>query len=353
MPNTIGILFYGSPGNTASGNVASGNEQVGIRIDGATGTNNLVTGNVAGLDANAAQALPNGADGLFLSDAPGNLIVGNIATGNRSVGIHVAGEGANGNAVQGNLVGAAPDGSEPGNSLVGVYLDDAPRNLIGGLTPGTGNLIAGSGRIGIQISGRSAVGNVILGNTLRDNGPVGISSENAGANVILTQGPLANVVVGSPTPFQPVPTPGPAAPVLTTIAQGNSITGLVLAFDASISPTRARDRRAYRVDVLDLRGRRVGRVLIRAVVFDDETHAATLIFARAVPSNRLYRLTALGTGPRALTDAAGNGLDGAGTGGSGTDFARRFGGLAPVGSALAGRSLPRFRRLSVASGRSS
>jgi hypothetical protein len=58
---------------------------------------------------------------------------GNVISGNLSVGVQFLGPGATGNRVQGNLIGTDATGTAAvGNVLDGVFLDDAPGNLIGG-----------------------------------------------------------------------------------------------------------------------------------------------------------------------------------------------------------------------------
>lgn len=122
--NAAGVSIQNSAGNVVGGtvaaarNVISGNESVGVTVNyEATATANVISGNFIGTNAAGSAAIPNGT-GVYLSDAPGNT-VGGLAPGSRNViagsmnpgfGIGIAYEAANGNLVQGNFVGIAADG---------------------------------------------------------------------------------------------------------------------------------------------------------------------------------------------------------------------------------------------------
>src|SRR5262249_23068179 len=68
---------------------------------------------------------------------------------------------------------------------VGVYLlDGSTNNLIGGLAPGAGNLIAGNTRRGVLIQGDASAGNTVSGNSIFANGGLGIDLGGDFANGI-------------------------------------------------------------------------------------------------------------------------------------------------------------------------
>src|SRR6185295_4054625 len=108
--------------------------------------------------------------GVFVNDAPGNVIGGttglasNIISGNGSVGIRISGVHASGNVVRGNLIGTDATGLvKVPNVDAGIFILNAPNNVIG--SPGAGrNVISGNGIVGLQIFGPSAAGNRVLGN---------------------------------------------------------------------------------------------------------------------------------------------------------------------------------------------
>ena len=74
---------------------------------------------------------------------------------------------ASGNLVQGNKIGTNAGGTAAiPNGRDGIFINDAPNNMIGGTAAGAGNLISGNGSVGIQLFGTLTRGNVIQGNAL-------------------------------------------------------------------------------------------------------------------------------------------------------------------------------------------
>ncbi|HEX2907336.1 MAG TPA: choice-of-anchor Q domain-containing protein [Phototrophicaceae bacterium] len=70
-----------------------------------------------------------------------------------------------GNTIQGNYIGTNVSGTAAfPNVQEGIYLDNAPNNLIGGTTDQARNLISGNTESGISISGANSVGTIIRGN---------------------------------------------------------------------------------------------------------------------------------------------------------------------------------------------
>jgi uncharacterized repeat protein (TIGR01451 family) len=353
--NTIGVLVDGASvnaigGNSANlGNVISGNFQVGVRIDGSSEIQ--VAGNLIGLDASGEKPLGNALNGVFLNNAQNNTIggptagSGNIIANSGQVGINVGGTNARDNLIVGNFVGVTRGGSVQGNGQDGIFLSDAPTNTIGGTTPGSGNFVAGFSQAGIQIAGRFAVGEIILGNTVRSAGTaIGISAENGAANTIPTHGPGANDVTGGVAGVLSVPGFGPAVAGVSTSGNAQTITAVVIAFNGPLNPRRANDKHAYRIDVLNVHGHRVGGVVIASAMYDG-INSVTLTLAGPISSLKAYRVVVSGHGPHAITDTLGRKLDGAGTGGSGSDFTGRFGALTVKAGAIARRSVATFGRV--------
>lgn len=124
IPNTSGVSIQIAAGCVVGGtvaaarNVISGNESVGVTVNyDETANNNVISGNYIGTNAAGTAAIPNGT-GIYLSDAPNN-VVGGLAAGSRNVisgsmnpgfGVGIAYENASGNMVQGNFIGVAVDG---------------------------------------------------------------------------------------------------------------------------------------------------------------------------------------------------------------------------------------------------
>ncbi len=155
------------------GNVLSGNGFTGIRIFGTLATGNVVLGNRIGTNPSGTSALANLYDGIFVNGAPGNTIggtdpgSGNLVSGNGEVGIQLFGSSATGNLVEGNFVGTDVQGERPiPNGLDGIFINNAPANQIGGTNPGALNLISGNRSVGLQLFNRGTTRNVVQGNLI-------------------------------------------------------------------------------------------------------------------------------------------------------------------------------------------
>jgi uncharacterized repeat protein (TIGR03803 family) len=166
--NSDGVeIVSGANHNTIGGttdlarNLISGNSLNGVKIAGATTTANVVEGNYIGTTATGDAAVPNGGNGVLISNSPGNLVGGSagareVISGNNGDGVLIVGTLASGNLVQGNYIGtsylgtaAIPNvvrGVEVFNgasgNTIGVYLDSS------GVLQGAGNVIAGNGTSG-------------------------------------------------------------------------------------------------------------------------------------------------------------------------------------------------------------
>jgi hypothetical protein len=168
IPLVIGGAIPGA-GNLISGNTDIGVELLGPQITNLSGTNNVVQGNLIGLST-AGGTLGNGT-GIFVNNSPNNLIgggtprpgtgPGNVISGNSQTGIQVFGQLSVGNAIQGNAIGtnATADGfptdgfeGAPQAQTIGVLINGGSGDLVGGLSPGVGNVISGN-IVGIQVSG--------------------------------------------------------------------------------------------------------------------------------------------------------------------------------------------------------
>ncbi len=238
LPNSgSGIFINDSAGNTiggtvvAAGNVVSGNTQNGILILGAGSNNNIVQSNYIGTDVTGTVALGNTVFGVNLALASNNTIGGNtpaarnVISGN-STGIRFSGAVNTGNVVQGNFIGTDKDGTGAlGNAGDGiVFVGSANGNMIGGTTPGVGNVISGNGDrgiefqasagpnnrvegnlIGIDVTGTSAIGNTSNGILVQANGMIiGGTVEGAGnvisgnaSGITITNGASGNLVQGN------------------------------------------------------------------------------------------------------------------------------------------------------------
>ena len=213
-----GVSIVDAPNNTVGGttsaarNVISGNSAFGVEIIFAGSTGNLVQGNYIGTDVNGAVALSN-SEGVFIDAAPNNTIGGttagarNVISGNTNNGASINGSGATGNLVQGNYIGTDPTGTAAlGNGNAGVLVGNvgnAANNTIGGTTAGARNVISGNfegvtivddglgaggnvvqgNYIGTDVTGTSAIGNVVGVLLLASGNTIGGTSTGAGNTI--------------------------------------------------------------------------------------------------------------------------------------------------------------------------
>ncbi|MGN6644490.1 MAG: hypothetical protein ACTHKU_15970, partial [Verrucomicrobiota bacterium] len=175
----------------------------GIRIQGA-GTN-VIAASYLGTDASGTNSLGNSEAGIYLFQSSGNLIGGTTAAARNVISANLHGiaiennSSASGNCIQGNYIGVNAAGTKRlGNLNNGIYLIGAPGNLIGGLLPGSGNLISGNGLSGIFLNGTAATGNAIQGNFIGTDftGTFTISNRLDGVTI---SGAPGNTVGGTAT----------------------------------------------------------------------------------------------------------------------------------------------------------
>jgi titin len=214
-----------SPGNTiggtqgGAGNLISGNVQDGIFLDGSflagsTAANNLVQGNFIGTTASGTSGLGNGRAGVGVSGAPGNTIggavagAGNLVSGNSNQGIYLLGTATTGNLIQGNKIGTDVNGTAGlGNATIGIYLDRALTNTIGGSLPGAGNLISDNRNWGIYMINNASwntfqgnlIGTTINGLTGLGNGYAN-SDDTSGFHAVELQPGCHDNIIGGASP---------------------------------------------------------------------------------------------------------------------------------------------------------
>jgi hypothetical protein len=177
LPNGYGIYVNDQVtiGGTepGAGNVISGNSSSGIYLNN---RNSIVQGNFIGTDAAGLGPLANSAQkGIVIGDSY-NLIGGsqptaaNVISGN-STGVQIGGSSSSppeGNKIQGNFIGADRSGNNPiPNTNNGIIISAGSNNIIGGINPGEGNVIAFNNGKGIFVS--SAFFGLMAGNAIRRN----------------------------------------------------------------------------------------------------------------------------------------------------------------------------------------
>jgi hypothetical protein len=179
-PNFVGVFINGVTNNlvggtsAAAGNLISGNQQSGIQILGFGATGNRVQGNRIGIDGANRKPISNGI-GVVIDNVGGNTVgggeagAGNTISGNSTAGVSISGESAVDNVVAGNVIGLDPAGRtiiatsiDPAPNVavrvrqnVGVLVDGAVGNTIGGTQAGMGNTISGN-VVGVELASFNA-----------------------------------------------------------------------------------------------------------------------------------------------------------------------------------------------------
>ncbi|HYG79341.1 MAG TPA: right-handed parallel beta-helix repeat-containing protein [Pyrinomonadaceae bacterium] len=161
----------------------------GIRIENLGG--NVVEGNYIGVNYAASAALGNAYAGIWIINAPNNVIGGatagarNVISGNKWTGVIMSSTA--GNVVQGNFIGtnAAGTAAVP-NGNHGIHVEYGPDNRIGGPAAGARNVISGNAWSGVSIYGIGAARNIVQGNFIGTNaaGTAALSNGNHGVNVV-------------------------------------------------------------------------------------------------------------------------------------------------------------------------
>jgi titin len=188
LVKSAGNLIGGT--NSGNGNVFSGGNDTGIYLLNAT--NNLVLGNLIGVNASATASLGNLNNGVVLYSSVGNLIGGavpparNIVSGNGASGVYLTGAATTGNVVQGNRIGTDGSGSNAISNAAGdgITVIGAPGNVI------CSNQISANGLAGVSISGAGAAGNRLSGNFIGTDvyGKTSLGNHYAGVEITGTGG---------------------------------------------------------------------------------------------------------------------------------------------------------------------
>ncbi len=227
VPNTGGVRIVDAPSNDIGGdtpaarNTISGNSSSGVSISGDEATGNRVLGNYIGTNANGVAAVAN-ASGVSINRGADDNVVGgttaaarNVISGNSYVGVDISapilsgGASTDRNVVKGNFIGLNAVGSAAIANDIGVLLgaDGAQEdNIIGGLTPGSGNTISGNlsyGIRGVHVVGANYVQGNLVGTTPSGEGALGNGShgislvDNSALNIGGPTSSARNVISGN------------------------------------------------------------------------------------------------------------------------------------------------------------
>ncbi|MEM1054352.1 MAG: right-handed parallel beta-helix repeat-containing protein [Bacteroidota bacterium] len=140
-----GVVVLDETGALVEDNVVSGNDVDGVVFVDANG---IIQNNRIGTDVTGTAPLSNGDNGLFVvgSGSTDVQVLGNLISGNAGDGVEVS-DGATGVLIQNNAIGIASDGSALGNLDDGVDVEDSSTASI------LGNSITNNGSLGIQLEG--------------------------------------------------------------------------------------------------------------------------------------------------------------------------------------------------------
>jgi hypothetical protein len=202
-----GFALFGG-GSTMQGLVVNG-EGISLRNFGG----NTIAGNFFGTDAAGSTAAPPSVSSVvdiyIDSSSPNNMIGGTTPAARNVISGAPQAEGilinSSGNVIQGNLIGTNAAGDAALGNYSGIYalLGGADNNLIGGTSPGAGNVVSGNTLIGIevdtlnnQIEG-NFVGTNAAGTAAIANGEFGIVAAGANNTVGGTTAGAGNLVSGN------------------------------------------------------------------------------------------------------------------------------------------------------------
>jgi hypothetical protein len=184
--NTVGAAH--TPGQCDGAcNVISGNTEVGIAVQGATGTQ--VWGNFIGAKADGAAALPNN-HGITIYNGASNTQIGGTATGqgnlisgNVNYGAWISWAETHDNNVLGNQIGTNAAGTAAIPNYTGIFISQSTGNQIG-TGPSGGNVISGNQLLGIMVAHVASPGNTIAGNRIGTNAAGAKAIPNYGGVVL-------------------------------------------------------------------------------------------------------------------------------------------------------------------------
>lgn len=171
-------------------NIISGN-QYGIRV-GSSGLNHI-SYNLIGTNITGERELPNDF-GVYIRNSNVNLsggqtIENNIISGNKESGLYLE---SSYNFVKGNLIGTNISGNKAIPNKNGIYLYNCEKNAIGGPSSSESNLISGNLQYGLWLD--NAYSNTIFGNRIGTDISLDISLSN-GLDGILVNG--SENIIGS------------------------------------------------------------------------------------------------------------------------------------------------------------
>jgi len=240
-----------TPGVACSGdcNLISGNGTPGagggsgVWLQDSGTTNNVVSGNLIGTNADGMVAMGNRFCGVSIaSDAQYNNVGGdtpeerNVISGNNHDGVWISDNGADHNTVIGNYVGTNINATAAiPNRGSGVHIrNGAQYNSVGGDTPGERNLISGNGDphgFGVLIDDSGTMSNTVRGNFIGTDASGTAPLPNTSDGVHIIDGASYNLIGGVNA------TPGGACTSECNLISGNGADGVAIRDSGTMSNT--------------------------------------------------------------------------------------------------------------------
>jgi CSLREA domain-containing protein len=185
--NEFGIVASGDAnGNAISFNQIMANSN-GIALNSAADLT-TIDANFIGIDGAATAGLGNTFDGVAAGGAPDTTISNNIVGNNGDNAIITAGPRA---VIRGNSIGTVSSIPAPNGAHGILVASNGGSATIGGPTQPDGNVIVGSGAVGVKLEG-SLGNNVLQNNTIGSSStgdPLGDAARNDGGGVVVNKGP--------------------------------------------------------------------------------------------------------------------------------------------------------------------
>jgi parallel beta-helix repeat protein len=157
------------------------NSSLGIDVNRPNSNNAIIRNNKIGTNPAGTAAAPNGGAGIALfSGAHDVTISGNVISGNTLQGIYIEGKVPSAGTTShitiiNNKIGTAANGTSPIPNVQGVVFGaGSSLNTLGGTAAGQANIIAYNTQSGVVVVGDNSTGNQITGNSIFQNGILGI-----------------------------------------------------------------------------------------------------------------------------------------------------------------------------------
>ena len=188
--NTYGVLFDdGSFGNRVGGstaaerNIISGNVGYGVFFYNNGTHNNHLINNYIGTDYTGTAAVANTAGIIIDGISYKNIIDGNIISGNTQVGVGINITGSDSNVLVRNKIGVNAANAPLPNGMDGIRISQGPQQTVIGGSAAEGNIIANNGGCGVYITNDNCKRNLISRNSFFGNGGLAIDLFSPGVNV--------------------------------------------------------------------------------------------------------------------------------------------------------------------------